>query len=337
MIRYVISRLVTAVVMVLLATLVIFLIANTVPGDPAMAALGDMQASDPVQVREFRARWGLDLPLWEQYWLFLKRLAQGDLGISISSRRPVLADIIDYAPATLELATIAFLLSLAVGLPLGVVAAVKRDSWVDHLARFVALIGVSAPTFWLAFIMLAIVYGQRDWAPGPGRLDPIAFPPDRITGLLLIDTALAGDWETFRDAAAHLVLPSIVLAASTLGLITRTTRAAMLEALSQDYVRVARAKGLQARVVVTGHAVPNAMLPVVTLGGLAYANLLTGAVMTETVFGWPGLGRYTFRSAVTVDFPAIMAITAIVAAIFVLVNLLVDLSYALLDPRVARA
>ena len=337
MIRYVISRLVTAVAMVLLATLVIFLIANTVPGDPALAALGDMQASDPVQVREFRARWGLDLPLWEQYWLFLQRLAQGDLGISISSRRPVLADIIDYAPATLELATIAFLLSLAVGLPLGVVAAVKRDSWVDHLARFVALIGVSAPTFWLAFIMLAIFYGQLDWAPGPGRLDPIAFPPERITGLLLIDTALAGDWETFWDAAAHLVLPSIVLAASTLGLITRTTRAAMLEALSQDYVRVARAKGLLARVVVTGHAVPNAMLPVVTLGGLAYANLLTGAVMTETVFGWPGLGRYTFRSAVTVDFPAIMAITAIVAAIFVLVNLLVDLSYALLDPRVARA
>ena len=337
MIRYLVSRLVTAFAMVLLATLVVFLIANTVPGDPAMAALGDMQASDPVQVREFRARWGLDLPLWQQYGLFLQRLAQGDLGISISSRRPVLADIQDYAPATLELATIAFLLSLAVGLPLGVIAAVKRDSWVDHLARFVALIGVSAPTFWLAFIMLAIFYGQLDWAPGPGRLDPIAFPPDRVTGLLLIDTALAGDWETFRDAAAHLVLPSIVLAASTLGLITRTTRAAMLEALSQDYVRVARAKGLLARVVVTGHAVPNAMLPVVTLGGLAYANLLTGAVMTETVFGWPGLGRYTFRSAVTVDFPAIMAITAIVAAIFVLVNLLVDLSYAMLDPRVVKA
>jgi peptide/nickel transport system permease protein len=335
-IRYVVSRLVTAAAMVLLATLVIFLIANTVPGDPALAALGDMQASDPVQVREFRARWGLDLPLWEQYWLFLQRIAQGDLGISISSRRPVLDDIIDYAPATIELATVAFLLSLAVGLPMGVLAAVRRDSWVDHVARGVSLVGVSAPTFWLAFIMLAIFYGQLDWAPGPGRLDPIAFPPDRITGLLLIDTAIVGDWETFRDAAAHLVLPSIVLAASTLGLITRTTRAAMLEALSQDYVRVARAKGLLARVVVTGHALPNAMLPVVTLGGLAYANLLTGAVMTETVFGWPGLGRYTFRSAVTVDFPAIMAITAIVAAVFVLVNLLVDLSYALLDPRVVR-
>ena len=199
-----------------------------------------------------------------------------------------------------------------------------------------SLVGVSAPTFWLAFIALAVFYGWLNWAPGPGRLDPVSFPPDRITGLLLIDTALQGDWETFHDAAAHLVLPSIVLAAATLGLITRTTRAAMLEALSQDYVRVAKAKGLRGRLIVVGHALPNAMLPVVTLGGLAYANLLAGAVMTETVFSWPGLGRYTFRSAVTVDFPAIMAVTAIVAAIFVLVNFLVDMSYALLDPRVVK-
>jgi peptide/nickel transport system permease protein len=334
MIRYVLSRLLTAIVMVLLATLVIFLIANTVPGDPALAALGDMAASDPLQVAEFRAKWGLDLPLWHQYWLFLEKLVHGDLGVSISSRRPVLQDIIDYAPATIELATVAFVLSAAIGLPLGVLAAVRRDSWIDHLARAISLVGVSAPTFWLAFIMLAIFYGALGWAPGPGRLDPVAFPPERITGILLIDTAWQGDWETFQDAAAHLVLPSIVLAGATLGLITRTTRAAMLEALSQDYVRVAKAKGLRGRLIVMRHALPNAMLPVVTLGGLAYANLLTGAVMTETVFSWPGLGRYTFRSAVTVDFPAIMAITAIVAAIFVMVNFLVDLSYALLDPRV---
>ncbi len=336
MIRYVFSRLATSIVLVLLATLVVFLIANTIPGDPALAALGDEQASDPAAVSAFRALYGLDKPLWEQYWRFLQRLAHGDFGRSISSRRAVMADIIDYAPATIELATIAFLLSLLIGLPLGIIAAVRRDSWVDHLARAVALIGVSAPTFWLAFIMLAIFYGYLGWAPGTGRLDPIAFAPDRITGMLLIDTIILGDWETFRDAAAHLVLPSIVLASATIGLITRTTRAAMLEALSQDYVRVARAKGLLARVVITGHALPNAMLPVVTLGGLAYANLLTGAVMTETVFSWPGLGRYTFRSAVSVDFPAIMAITTIVAAVFVLVNFLVDLSYAMLDPRVVK-
>lgn len=336
MLRFIVSRLATAVVMVLLATLVIFLIANTVPGDPVLTQLGDMAASNPATVAEFRAKWGLDLPVWQRYGIFLQGLAHGDLGESISSRRPVLADIAEYAPATIELASVAFVLSIVIGLPLGILAAVRRDSWIDHVARAVSLVGVSAPTFWLAFIMLAIFYGALDWAPGPGRLDPISFPPDRITGLLLVDSILQRDWDTFHDAAAHLVLPSIVLAAATLGLITRTTRAAMLEALSQDYVRVAKAKGLRARAVVLGHALPNAMLPVVTLGGLAYANLLAGAVMTETVFSWPGLGRYTFRSAVSVDFPAIMAITAIVAAIFVMVNFFVDLSYALLDPRVLK-
>ena len=336
MIRYIASRLVIAAIMVVLASLVVFLIANTVPGDPVLTQLGDLAASNPVTVAEFRHRWGLDLPLWERYWIFLRGMLHGDFGESIASRRPVLADIAEYGPATVELASVAFTMSLVVGLPLGVLAAVKRDTWVDNLARFISLVGVSAPTFWLAFIMLAVFYGAFDIAPGPGRLDPIAFPPDRITGLLLIDTALQGDWETFHDAFAHLVLPAIVLAASTLGLITRTTRAAMLESLSQDYVRVAKAKGLPGREVVTRHALPNAMLPVVTLGGLAYANLLAGAVMTETVFSWPGLGRYTFRSAVALDFPAIMAITTIVAALFVAVNFLVDMSYAVLDPRTVK-
>jgi peptide/nickel transport system permease protein len=336
MIGYLASRLVTSVLMVVLASLVVFLIANTVPGDPVLAQLGDLAAANPAMVAAFRHRWGLDLPLWERYWVFLQGLAQGDFGESIASHRPVMQDITEYAPATVELASVAFLLSLVTGLPLGVLAAVKRDSWIDTVARMVSLIGVSAPTFWLAFVMLAVFYGALDVAPGPGRLDVAAFPPERITGLLLIDAAWVGDWATFRDAAAHLVLPSIVLASSTLGLITRTTRAAMLDALSQDYVRVARAKGLLARVVVTGHALPNAMLPVVTLGGLAYANLLAGAVMTETVFSWPGLGRYTFRSAVAIDFPAIMAITVIVAVLFVVVNFLVDMSYALLDPRTVK-
>ena len=333
---YIVSRLVTACAMVVLASLVVFLIANTVPGDPVLAQLGDLAAANPAVVAAFRHRWGLDLPLWERYWIFLEGLGHGDFGESIASHRPVMQDIAEYAPATVELASVAFILSLAVGLPLGILAAVKRDSWIDNIARLISLVGVSAPTFWLAFVMLAVFYGALDWAPGPGRLDVAAFPPERFTGLLLIDSAWSRDWEIFRDAAAHLVLPAIVLASSTLGLITRTTRAAMLEALSQDYVRVARAKGLLARVVVTGHALPNAMLPVVTLGGLAYANLLAGAVMTETVFSWPGLGRYTFRSAVAIDFPAILAITVIVAALFVLVNFLVDMSYAVLDPRTVK-
>jgi peptide/nickel transport system permease protein len=322
--------------MVLLSTLVIFLIANTVPGDPVLTQLGDIAVNNPAIVAAYRHKWGLDLPMWDRYWIFLRGLAHGDLGISISSQRPVLEDIAQYAPATVELSTVAFLLSLIAGLPLGVLAAMKRDSWVDHLARGVSLIGVSAPTFWLAFIMLAVFYGWLGWAPGPGQISPDQFPPPDVTGVVLIDAAIAGQWDTFWDALHHLILPSIVLAAATMGLITRTTRAAMLEVLSQDYIRVARAKGLLRRVIMIGHALPNALLPVVTLGGLAYAQLLTGTVLTETIFSWPGLGRYTFQSAVILDFPAIMGITLVVALVYVVINLLVDISYALLDPRVMR-
>ena len=336
MLRFIASRLVTVLGMALLATLVIFLIANTVPGDPVLAQLGDQAASDPAFVAHWRHFYGLDLPLWERYFVFLRGLVHGDLGLSITSHRPVLQDVADYAPATLELATLAFMLSLIVGIPLGILAAVRRDSWIDHFARLVSLMGVSAPTFWLAFIVLAVFYGQLGWAPGPGRIDPISLPPEGGTGFLLLDTAWSGNWDGFHDAAAHLVLPVIVLAAATLGLITRTTRASMLECLRQDYVRMGRAKGLRETSVVVGHVLPNAMIPIVTLGGLAYANLLTGAVMTETVFSWPGLGRYTFQSAATLDFPAIMGITLIVAIVYLLVNLFIDLSYALLDPRVRQ-
>ena len=336
MARYIVSRLVLTIAMALLATLVIFLIANLVPGDPILAQLGDVAASNKAFVAEWRAKWGLDLPLLERYLIFLKGLAHGDLGISIASQRPVLEDIAQYAPATIELSTVGFLISVIIGVPLGMLAAIRRDSWVDHLARIISLIGVSSPTFWLAFIMLALFYGGLQIAPGPGRLDPIAFSPPTVTGLFLIDSLIAGDFSTFRDSAAHLVLPSLVLAAATLGLITRTTRASMLDNLHQDYVRVARAKGLAETSIVNGHVLPNALIPIVTLGGLAYANLLTGAVMTETVFSWPGLGRYTFRSAEALDFPAIMGITLVVAATYLIINLIIDLSYAVLDPRVAR-
>jgi len=336
MIRYIANRLVTALVLALFASLVVFLIASMVPGDPILSMLGDLAASKPEVVAEYRAKWGLDLPLWEQYWIFLKRLFQGDLGIAISTGRPVLADIAQYAPATIELGTIAFVLSVLIGVPLGIVAAVWRDSWVDHVARFVSLIGVSSPVFWLAFIALTVFYGALQIAPGPGRLDPIDFPPATVTGSFLIDAALAGDWTTFHTAAAHLVLPSLVLCAATLGLITRMTRASMLDTLGQDYVRVARAKGLKERAVIVRHALPNALIPVITLAGLAYANLLTGTVMTETIFSWPGLGRYTFRSALSLDLPAIMGMTLIFAIVYLLINLLVDLSYALVDPRVLK-
>jgi peptide/nickel transport system permease protein len=336
MLRFLIARVGAMLVMAVLATLVVFLIANTVPGDPVLAQLGDQAASDPAFVAEWRHQYGLDRPLWERYVIFLDGLRHGDLGRSIRSRRPVLDDVEEYSPATIELATVAFVLTLVVGIPLGVAAAVKRDTWVDHLARAISLLGVSSPTFWLAFILLAVFYGHFEIAPGPGRLDPISLPPPTVTGSYLIDAALAGDWETFHDAAAHMVLPSIVLAAATIGLITRTTRASVLESIQQDYVRMGRAKGLRESRVILRHVLPNALVPVVTLGGLAYANLLTGAVLTETVFSWPGLGRYTFLSASALDFPAIMAVTLLVAITYLVINLITDISYAFLDPRVRQ-
>jgi peptide/nickel transport system permease protein len=331
--RYVAQRLASMVFTALAATVVIFLISAKVPGDPVLAQLGDLAASDPVIVKNFRERWRLDDPLPVRYWTFLSELMKGDLGMSISTQRPVMDDVRQYAPATVELATCAFALSLLIGIPLGIAASVWRDSWVDNFARLISLVGVSAPTFWLAFIALSLFYGGLQIAPGPGRLDVSTIPPDTVTGLYTVDAVLTGDWAALRDALAHLALPAIVLAAATMGLITRTTRASMLDTLNQDYVRVARSKGLRESYIVLRHALPNVLLPIVTLAGIAYAILLTGAVMTETIFSWPGLGRYTFRSAVTLDVPAIMGITLIFAIVYLVINFLTDLSYLFLDPR----
>jgi peptide/nickel transport system permease protein len=334
--RYILLRVVASAVMAAAATLVVFLVAHTVPADPVLAQLGDKQSANPETVARFRARWGLDRPLYEQYGIFLARLVRGDLGESIASHRPVLDDIRQYVPATLELATVAGLLTIAVGVPLGVAAAVRRDGWVDHVARIFCLIGVSAPTFWLAFIVLALFYGGLEIAPSPGRLDVGAGAPPHATGLFVVDGMLAGDWATVRSALAHLVLPAVVLAASTIGIVTRTTRAAMLETLGQDYVRTARAKGLAERGIVRHHAFPNALVPILTLAGLAYAELLAGTVLTETIFSWPGLGRYTYQSALAIDFPAIMGVTFLVALMYLAINLFVDIAYLFVDPRVAR-
>jgi peptide/nickel transport system permease protein len=336
MILYVVKRLAATAVMAVAASLIVFMIAHFVPGDPIQAVLGDKAASDPAVVAAYRERWHLGDPVWVQYVTFLQGIARGDLGTSIQTRRPILDDIAQYAPATIELATAAALLAALVGIPLGVIAAVRRDSWIDHLARLISLIGVSIPTFWLAFIVLALFYGGLQIAPAPGRLDAVDLPPLHVTGSYVVDAILAGQWAKLGSILAHMVLPTIVLAASTMALITRTTRASMLETLDQDYIRTARAKGLRERGVIWGHAFRNALLPVVTLGGVAYAQLLSGAVMTETIFSWPGLGRYAFQSAVSLDFPAITAIALVISIVYLLTNLVVDVSYALIDPRAVR-
>lgn len=334
--RYILGRLVTTAFLAVAATLVVFLIAHLVPIDPIRSNLGDLASSKPEIVQAYRARWGLDKPLWDQYGIYLAGLAKGDFGVSISTERPVLDDILQYAPATFELATVAALMATLVGIPLGVLAAVRRDSWADHLARLLSLIGVAAPTFWLAFIALAVFYGGLQIASSTGRLDIGLTAPRTVTGMYLVDSLIAGQPSTFLNALGHITLPAAVLAASSLGLITRTTRASMLETLGQDYIRTARAKGVRERVVVVLHALRNALVPVVTLGGLAYAQLLTGAVMTETIFSWPGLGRYAFQAAGALDFPAITGVTLVVAVTYLVVNLLVDLSYGLVDPRIVN-
>ncbi len=325
------------VVAALGVTLISFIVAHTVPTDPIVSNLGQIASQRPEIVKAFREKWGLDKPLYEQYFTFVRNLARGEFGTSINTRRAITKDLALFLPATVELATAAVVFALLLGLPLGIFAAVRRDGPVDHLARMVSLIGVSIPIFWLATVSLVLFYATLHWTVGPGRLGPQIEPPDYVTGLFTVDSLLEGDFETFKDAASHLILPGLVLASSIMGLITRITSSSMLEVLSQDYTRTARAKGLREAVVVARHALRNALIPTVTVLGLAYGGLLSGAVMTETIFAWPGLGRYAFQSVRTNDFPAIMAVTFVIGIFYVVVNLVVDILYGWLDPRIHYA
>jgi peptide/nickel transport system permease protein len=331
---YIARRLVLMVVAALGVTMISFVISHAVPADPIVANLGQQASQRPEIVAAFKQRWGLDRPLYEQYLTFVGNLARGDLGTSINTRRPIMTDVSQFLPATVELSTMAILFALVIGLPLGTFAALHRDDPIDHLARLVSLVGVSIPIFWLATVSLVVFYAALQLAVGPGRLGPQVQAPPSVTGFLTIDTLLAGDATTFRSALDHLMLPGIVLGSSVMGLITRVTRSSLLEVLGQDYVRTARAKGLVEHLVIMRHALRNALIPTVTVLGLAYGSLLSGAVMTETIFAWPGLGRYAYQSAITNDFPAILGVTFVIALIYIVVNLLVDLAYALLDPHI---
>ena len=322
------------VVAALGVTLISFIVAHSVPTDPIVSNLGQIASQRPEIVKAFREKWGLDKPLHEQYFTFVRNLARGEFGTSINTRRAITKDLALFLPATVELATAAVVFALLLGLPLGIFAAVRRDGPIDHLARMVSLIGVSIPIFWLATVSLVLFYATLHWTVGPGRLGPQLERPDYVTGFFTVDSLLEGDFESFKDAVSHLILPGLVLASSIMGLITRITRSSMLEVLSQDYTRTARAKGLRESVVVARHALRNALIPTVTVLGLAYGGLLSGAVMTETIFAWPGLGRYAFQSVRTNDFPAIMGVTFVIGIVYVVVNLFVDLFYGWLDPRI---
>ncbi|HYN90097.1 MAG TPA: ABC transporter permease [Ardenticatenaceae bacterium] len=331
--RFILRRLILLVPLLLGVTLVAFVLAHAVPSDPVNAALGQSAVADPEIVAAFRAKWGLDKPAHVQYLTYLGNLLRGDLGRSIASRRPVSEDVRRYLPATIELATASTVLAVLIGVPLGIISAVRRNTWLDQVSRVFSLIGVSAPVFWLALLALFVFYARLRWLPGPGRLDVGLEPPARITGLYTLDALLRGDFDLFRNALRHLILPSAVLASYSMGLITRMTRSALLDVLGQDYIRTARAKGMTELRVILRHAMPNALIPTVTVLGLSYGNLLAGTVLTETIFSWPGIGQYAYRSAVSLDFPAIMGVTMVIALIFILANLLVDATYVFLDPR----
>jgi len=331
--RYIARRFILLLVLLWGATVITFVVTNLVPADPVAIQLGQTAMSDPEIVAAFKARYGLDRPLPEQYWRYLTNLLKGDLGRSIRTGRPVLDDLARYFPASFELATVATLISVVAGVAAGVASAVWRGRAIDSLVRVGAMIGVSVPNFWLALLALYVFYFRLRWLPGPGRVSALTQLPDG-TGLLILDSILHGDWALLKEVLRHLVLPSLVLGSYTMGVIARTTRSSMLEVMGADYIRTARAKGVGERAVVFRHALANAMIPTVTMIGLSYGNLLGGTVLVETIFSWPGIGRYAYQSTTTLDFPAIMGVTLLITAVYAVINMLVDIAYGLLDPRI---
>jgi peptide/nickel transport system permease protein len=311
---------------------VTFLIGRVVPIDPVLAVVGDQGPRDVYEA--VRIELGLDRPLWVQFGIYVQNVLSGNFGTSLVTNRPVTEDIARVFPATLELATLATVIGVALGVPMGIAGAVWQDRWPDQLVRIVGLVGYSVPIFWLGIVGLLLFYGVLGWVSGPGRLG-VAFEDlvEPFTGVILIDAALAGEWEVFWNAVSHVVLPAAVLGYFSIAYIARMTRSFMLEQLGQEYVVTARAKGVSEARIIWVHVLRNISVPLVTVIALSYARLLEGAVLTETVFAWPGLGRYLTTALLAADMNAVLGSTIVVGAVFVGVNLLSDLLYRLLDPR----
>ena len=315
-------------------TLLTCTVSHAVPADPITANLGQRAQEDPSIVSRYRHEWGLDQPLPVQYGVYIKNLFTGDLGVSITTRRPVTDDLRQFFPATVELSTAAVILAIVIGVPLGVIAAVRRNRWLDHVSRVISLIGISTPVFWLGLLAIIVFYYHLGILPATGQIDEGIPRPPTLTGMLVVDSLITGDWRAFGTSLWHLVLPASVLGAYTMGIVTRMTRGNMLEVLVQDYIRTARAKGVRPAIVVLRHGLRNAILPTLTLVGLAYGSLLSGAVLTETIFSWPGIGRYATTTASSFDFPAIMGVALLTATVFLVLNLVVDVLYGVLNPQI---
>ncbi|MGH7076000.1 MAG: ABC transporter permease [Stellaceae bacterium] len=328
-----IARILASAAITLFGLLVVtFLIARVVPIDPVLSILGDR--ASPSSYAEVRRELGLDQPLYVQFYRYVRSVAEGDFGRSALTHDPVTEDIGRYFPATIELATTATLIGIFLGVPAGVWAAARRGRLTDQILRLLGLFGYSVPVFWLGMMALVLFYADLGWAAGPGRIDTAFedFVP-HVTGFVMIDAALAGDGEAFRSALSHLVLPALVLGYFSFAYISRMTRSFMLQELGQEYIVAARAKGLGERRVLWVHAFRNVRLPLITVIALAYAGLLEGSVLTETVFSWPGIGQYITNSLLSIDMNAVLGGTLVIGAMFIAVNLIADLLYRALDPR----
>lgn len=330
--RYLVGRLGFQVFVLAGVLVITFLISHIIPGDPALLLAGPR--ASPEIIARIRRDLGLDQPIYTQFLLYVSGLVRGDLGTSIHTRRPVARDIAERFPATFELVTLSMLVVAFIAIPLGVLAAVHKDRWIDHISRVSAISGVSMPIFWLGLLILYVFYVWLDWFPGGGRIASDVTPPDRVTGLYVFDSLITGNWAALKSSLAHLVLPVVVLSYASLASVLRMVRASMLEVLSQDYIRSALAKGLPERRVVFVHGLRNALIPALTILGLSYGELLQGAVVTETLFAWPGMARYAVSSMTYLDYPAVMGLTLISALVYMTVNLVVDLLYGAIDPRI---
>jgi len=336
---YIIRRIILSIPVILGALFITFFLSHVI-GNPAAAYV--TERTPPEAIPAIIHQHGLDRPIWEQFFFYLRDVITGDWGYSMAVHMDVTAAIATFFPATFELAMAAMVFSVGLGIPLGIVSATHKDQWIDQLTRIIALSGVSLPVFWLA-LMLKYIFYYKFWQwglpylPNVGRVDhlvEILYPIKRITGLYLFDSLIQGNFVFFWSALIHLIMPAFCLGYISMALITRMMRSSMLEVLKEDYILLARAKGLSERVVIYRHALRNALIPTVTVIGLAFGGLMTGAVLTETIFAWHGLGQWSTAAILTTDFAAINGFTLLVAFIFVIMNLLVDLLYGILDPRI---
>lgn len=333
--KRVLTRLLQAIPTVFGILVVCFILTRALPGDPAAYFAGDM--ADEASIEQVRENLGLDQPMPIQFVTYVGDLLQGDLGVAISTGQTVTQELAKRLPASLELTLGALLLALSIAVPLGVLAATRPNSWVDHLCRFLVTAGVSLPTFFTGLALLYVFYYLLGWAPPPmGRLDMMFLPPESITGFYTIDSLIAGDWALFKASLAQMALPLITLALFTLAPIARMTRAAMLQTLASDYVRTARAAGLSRRRVLVTYAFRNALLPVITTLGMVFSFVLGANVLVEKVFAWPGIGSFAVEALVVSDYAAVQGFVLSMALLFVALNLLIDVTYTLIDPRVGE-